>query len=132
MVDPMEMKYLNPTCCCLAQSRTAVQSAPDCDTNAMSPASGVIAAKDTFTPAPGLIIPRQFGPISRMLYVRQWERMISHIFRPSSPASANPAEMMISPGTFALPHCSTTPGTAGAGMQITARSTGSGVLAMFG
>jgi len=67
-----------------------------------------------------------------MLYVFKCERITEHNRFPSSPASAKPAEMMINPGTLNLPHCSTTDGTDGAGMHITARSIGSGHEDMLG
>ncbi len=45
---------------------------------------------------------------------------------PSGPVSLKPAEMMIAPFTPASTHSLITPGTVGAGVTTTARSTGSG------
>jgi hypothetical protein len=51
---------------------------------------------------------------------------------PCSPISLNPAEMTIAPGTPAATHSPMMPGTVGAGVTITARSTSSGTSAMVG
>ena len=62
---PSERKYEKPICCVAAQSRMAVQSAPDCDSNATRPTAGIPLAKLALSFACGTIAPRQLGPITR-------------------------------------------------------------------
>jgi hypothetical protein len=49
----------------LAQSSTAVTSAPDCDTKATLPGSASVCAKLAFSPRCGVSRPRQLGPSMR-------------------------------------------------------------------
>jgi hypothetical protein len=48
-----------------AQSSTPVISAPDCDTNAIRPASAPVAAALAFRPMAGASRPALFGPSTR-------------------------------------------------------------------
>ena len=49
-----------------AQSRMATASAPECETKAMPPGSGMPGAKVRLRPRDGRIQPRQFGPRTRI------------------------------------------------------------------
>ncbi len=49
-----------------AQSRTEVQSAPDCEMKATGPGLGIPDAKLAFSERRGTMIPRQLGPMIRM------------------------------------------------------------------
>ena len=114
-----------------AQSSTDVHSAPDCEMKPMWPLAGEAAAKLAFKLMPGTISPRQFGPRIRMPsnFRCSW-RTSSSSFRPSAPISRKPAEMITTPLVPASPHCRTSAGTLGAGVQITARSAACGRLGM--
>jgi hypothetical protein len=122
-IDPIDTNELKPTFSRKLQSRIAVRSAPLWLTNATSPSFAIDPAKVALRPFGGRITPRQLGPTIRM----SWSRAISLISRsssaPSSPTSRKPADTMMSPSTPALPHSSTMPGTVGAGVAMTARST---------
>jgi hypothetical protein len=63
--SPSEIMCEKPTRRDLAQSSTAVTSAPDCDTKATSPSSASVCAKLAFRPRRGVSSPRQFGPSTR-------------------------------------------------------------------
>ena len=116
---------LKPTFSCAAQSRMAVRSAPDWEMKPTRPGLQMPAANVAFIRPMGFMMPRQFGPISRM----PWRRAASSTRRssstPSGPISLNPALMMITPLIPAWPHSSTSPGAVLAGVTMTARSTGS-------
>ena len=91
-VSPMETKWLNPTFCLTAQSRTEVHSAPLWEMNAMRPGSGIFVAKLTLRCAAGLMKPRQLGPRTRMSYLPgQAEDGVVHLLARIA-ASLNPAE----------------------------------------
>ena len=53
-----------------AQSSRAVQKAPDCATSATWPFSTPLLAKVALSPIRGRMMPRQFGPISGISWVR--------------------------------------------------------------
>ena len=65
--EPIDTTLEKPTSLLCAQSRIAVHSAPDCDTKAMSPVFAPPLLKVAFRPIDGRMMPRQFGPIRRML-----------------------------------------------------------------
>ena len=91
----------------------------------MLPFLGVKGAKEAFNFIPGLIIPRQFGPIMEMSdNFAIFLIFCSKIF-PCFPSSANPEEIIIMPFTFFWEHSSIIFGTIFAGTAITAKSTGS-------
>ncbi len=116
----------------MAQSRTEVHNAPDCEMKPIWPGAGVAAAKLAFKWMLGTMIPRQFGPRIRIPgNFRCSTRIISSNFRPGSPISRKPAEMMTIPRVPASPSSRTSSGTLGAGVQITAKSGAWGRLAMF-
>ena len=62
---PTDTKCENPSDCSLAQSSMAVHKAPDCETKATRPPSGIEAAKLALSFAPGTMMPRQLGPDDR-------------------------------------------------------------------
>ena len=102
------------------QSSTAVTSAPDCDTNAMSPASASVCAKLAFRPMCGLSRPRQFGPSSRSTCGRAASRIACFC------AALSPAVMTIAARVPRRPSASISPGTVCGGVHSTARSGASG------
>src|SRR3972149_2933315 len=57
--------FENPIPMPIAQSRMAVQRAPDCEKNAIDPGIGVPAEKEACSLACVLMTPRQFGPTAR-------------------------------------------------------------------
>lgn len=52
------------------QSTMPAAIAPDCEISARFPAPGMCAAKLALRLTPGIMMPRQLGPISRMPYLR--------------------------------------------------------------
>ena len=64
----METIPEKPTPRWAAQSTMPAAIAPDCEISARFPAHGMCAEKLAFKLAPGIMMPRQFGPISRMPY----------------------------------------------------------------
>ena len=131
-IEPSEATALKPVCSRSAQSRTAVTSAPDWLTKPTLPGRAMPFAKVALNPATGFMIPRQFGPTIRIPLARAVSRMRPSSARPSGPVSLNPAEMMIAARTPTAAHSSISAGTPGAGVTITASSTGSGTSAMLG
>ncbi len=93
----------------------------------MSPVRGGTWTKLAFTPRPGTISPRQFGPTIR---VPKGRAASSSRFRSSrpwavpspSPPSPNPAVMTTMPRVPRRPSWSTRAGTVSGGVAITARS----------
>jgi hypothetical protein len=126
------MKALKPTDSPKLQSRTAVQRAPLWLMNATLPGRAIAPAKVALSPDSGLITPRQFGPITRILPRPASSRSCRSSAAPSAPTSLNPAEMTIAAGTPASTHSRMTPGAAGAGVTTTASSTRSGKAATLG
>ena len=63
---PSETTREKPSERSAAQSSIAATIAPDCDTNARSPARGVRCAKLALTPCAGAMKPMQLGPMMRM------------------------------------------------------------------
>ena len=59
-----------PTPRCAAQSTMPAAIAPDCEISARFPGPGMCAAKLALRLTPGIMMPKQFGPISRMPYFR--------------------------------------------------------------
>ena len=109
-----------------AQSTSAVQIAPDCDTRAMLPASHAVRQKDALRPIDGRSMPMQFGPRMRTSASRATASTRASSALPASPVSLKPAESTMAAGTPARPACAMMSGTAGAGAATTARSTGPG------
>ncbi len=108
-----------------------MRSAPLWLMNATLPGRAIEAANVALRPVSGFITPRQLGPMMRMRALRAISSTRRSSSSPPGPSSLKPAEMMIAPLTPASAHCWSTPGTAGAGMTITARSTRSGTTAML-
>ena len=92
---------------------------PDWTTRPAVPSSGRSRPKVASSPMPGTAMPKQFGPTSRMPYLRQ-------VASRSGPAAPSPEVTTTSERTPRRPHCSATSGTAGAGTATIARSTSSG------
>ena len=109
-----------------AQSTSAVQIAPDCDTSAMLPASHAVRQKEALSPRDGRSMPMQFGPRMRTSASRATSVMRASSALPVSPTSLNPAESTMAAGIPARPACAMMSGIAAAGAATTARSTGSG------
>ena len=123
---------LKPTSSWAAQSRIAVSSAPDCETNPTRPGFAIPAANVALNAPMGFMIPRQFGPTTRMPCRRAAASTCRSSSTPAAPTSLNPALMMITPRTPASPHSSTRPGAVFGGVTMTARSTGSPIAPMVG
>src|SRR5271157_608801 len=122
---PREMNAENPISLSTLQSLTPVMMAPDWLIMAMLPSFGVSGAKVELCLR--LMMPRQFGPSTRMPAALHRSMNWASSFEPSAPTSLNPAVMT----TMALTHLVTQPSIASkialAGMQMTARSTSSGI-----
>ena len=121
---PTDTKVDNPRPRSLACSMTASPSAPDCDENAIRPGIGNVDENVPFmrTPSVAFMIPMQLGPTTRMPWERTMAMSSSWRARPSSPASENPAEMMQTARTPAVPASSTTWATKRAGTHTSTRS----------
>ena len=78
------------------------------------------------------MMPRQFGPTTRMPVRRASSTTRSSRAAPSSPTSLKPAEMTTAVGTPASPHSAMIPGIEAGGVTMMARSTCSGIEATFG
>ena len=91
----------------------------------MLPAGGQVGAKVAFSDMAGSVLstPRQFGPTMRMPEPRATAVSRCCARRPSSDASAKPAEITTAPRTPAAAQSSITPSTAAAGTATIARST---------
>ena len=114
------------------QSTTVLMIAPLWEMNAMLPGLGDWWTYVVSMPRGGMIMPRQFGPMIRVPWLRAMETIRSSRAFPCSPISLNPAVMMTAIGTPLAPHSSMTRGTWIAGTVMTARSTGAGMDVMFG
>ncbi len=125
---PTETKDDIPSPRALARSITAKPRAPLWERNPTRPCGGYADAKVAFSRTSGSVfrIPMQFGPMSRIPACRHTARSSRWRSRPSSPVSANPAEMTTSPRTPLAAHSRAASTTPGAGTTITARSTGPG------
>ena len=82
-----------PTLFPMAQSRMAVQSAPDWEKKPISPTGGMPAAKVAFRRLLVSMIPRQLGPTTRMPSSRTRARRAFSRSAPSPPTSLKPAEI---------------------------------------
>jgi hypothetical protein len=112
-----------PTARCDAQSTKPVAMAPDCEINARFPAIGICAAKLALRWAPGIIMPKQLGPTSRIPYLCAARSVASA----SDPAAwPGPAVMMSAPAAPRFPASSMISGTARAGAVITTSSGANG------
>ncbi len=121
------MNLLKPIRSPIAQSRIAVPNAPDCDMKAMSPFSGMPAAKEALSFSGVLIRPRQFGPMMRMPFSRATSTTLRSSSAPSRPVSLKPAVMTISAGTFFAAQSRVASRQNFAGITSTARSTSPGM-----
>ena len=83
-MEPSDTIELKPTSSCAAQSRMAVRSAPDCEMKPTRPGLAMPAAKVAFIRSIGFMMPRQFGPTTRIPYLRA----ASRTWRSSSTPSA--------------------------------------------
>ena len=131
-IEPRLTIELKPTSSCAAQSRIAVRSAPDWLMKPTRPGFAMPAANVAFIRPIGFMIPRQFGPTTRIPYRRAASRTWRSSSTPSSPTSLKPALMMMIPETPASPQSITSCGALFAGVTMTARSTGSPIAAMLG
>ena len=132
-MSPREATHEKPMPRAWAQSSTAVATAPDWATKAISPAFGVTGAKLALRPRRGARRPMQLGPSTRS----RWGRAASSSAFWSSPprceaSSANPALITTAARVPRAPSSATRPGTLAAGVAITARSGASGRLATSG
>src|ERR1700684_1647317 len=98
---------------------SAIPTPPDCTTTPATPPAGWPAAKVAFSPIRGTTTPEQFGPTSRMPYLR-------HIASNPAPSAPRPEVITVRARTPLRPHPAATPGTAAGGTAITTRSTASG------
>ena len=108
------------------QSTTMVITAPDWEMNAIEPGFGETGSKVVLIPYGGSMIPRQFGPTTRIPAARAFAITCSSRSRPASPDSRKPAERITASRTPAAPASAITPGTSSAGTAMTAISTGPG------
>ena len=90
---PRLMNLEKPTSLPMAQSRMAVQRAPDWEKNPISPTGGIPAAKVAFRQLLVSITPRQFGPTTRIPSSRTRVRRAFSSAAPSPPTSLKPAEI---------------------------------------
>ena len=91
------------------------------------PGRATVVAKVAFMPESGLITPRQFGPMIRILAFCASTSSCRSSSAPSGPISLKPAEITMAPCTPFSPHSRISPGIEGGGVMITARSTCSGI-----
>ena len=121
---PAETKVDRPSPRRSAAASSAVPSAADWLKKPTRPGRGSSGASVALSRTPGsvLAMPRQFGPISRMPWLRTARSSAACASAPAGPASAKPADTTTSPCTPAAAQSSTTPGTASAGTATTARS----------
>ena len=125
---PRDTTLLKPTPEGFAQSRIAVQIAPDCDTSASLPGSAGTGENVAFSPASVRISPRQFGPSRRRPCRRAAASASACNARPGAPLSPKPLVSTTAARTPALPASSRIPATARAGVASTASSGGCGSL----
>jgi hypothetical protein len=90
---PRLTNFENPIPSPIAQSSTAVQSAPDCEKKEMFPLGGVPREKEALSEAWVLMSPRQFGPRIRIPASRAAAVSDRSSATPSPPTSLKPAEM---------------------------------------
>ena len=131
-MEPSDTTELKPTPSWALQSRTAVSSAPLWLMKPTEPGGAIPAANVALSPATGFMTPRQFGPTTRIPAACASASTRRSSSAPASPTSRKPAEMMMTPRTPLAAHSATRPGTLGAGVTMTARSTASGMAARFG
>ena len=119
---PVETTAEKPISFISAQSRMAVQMAPDCETSARLPGFATLWPKVMLRFLSGRIRPRQLGPIKRIPWrsTRSVTRFSS--FLPSSPISRKPADRINIILMLCSPQASTIAGMVLAGVATTARS----------
>ena len=108
-----------------AEASTAMPRAPLWENRPNRPAGGSAGASEALRRTSGweLMMPKEFGPITRMPLLRAVRSSSRWRTSPSGPASANPAETTSSARTPAPAQSRTTSSTDSAGTAITARST---------
>gem|GEM_PF-5583188 len=122
-MSPRETQCEKPIRREVAQSSTAVNTAPDWATKARLPARGGTWAKLALRATPGTITPRQLGPMMRSRWGRAAASIASVRARPAAePPSPNPAVMTTAALQPRRPSSSTRPGTVSGGVAMTARS----------
>jgi hypothetical protein len=126
---PSDTTLVKPTPAACAQSSSAPQMAPDCDTSAKLPGRAAVRANVASRPTSVRIAPRQLGPRMRTPWRRAAASISPCSARPASPASPNPLESTIAALTPAAPASAMMPGTVRAGVASTARSGAAGSLA---
>ena len=109
-----------------------MQSAPLWLMKPTLPRRAMVVAKVALRPLVGLITPRQLGPMMRILPRRACSRICRSSSTPAGPVSLKPAEMMMALLTPRSTHSLMMPGTVGAGVTTTTRSTGSGTALRVG
>ena len=129
---PKLAKWENPMCESRTRSTTPPPSAPDCETKAIGPASGMPLIKVELSPVYMSIVPTQFGPTMRIPYELVNSLSLRSISAPSAPNSLKPpvimtaALMPLSPTAVMVSIIMVT------GKTTTANSTGSGTSVMDG
>ena len=121
----METIPEKPTARCAAQSTIPAAMAPDCDISARLPGLGMCAEKLALRLAPGIMMPRQLGPISLIPYLRA-ARSIASASDPGPCPS--PAVTITAPAAPSLPASSISPTIVGTGAVITTSSGTNGNL----
>jgi hypothetical protein len=106
-----------------AQSTMPAAMAPDCEISASFPLPGMCAEKLALRFAPGIMMPRQFGPISRIRYFCAARSAASACDPAPWP---RPALTMTAPAAPRRPASSTSPATAPAGAVMTTNSGANG------
>ncbi len=129
---PTETNDDRPTPSRPAASMIAMPSPPLCDRKPTFPGIAGCGANVALRRTSGCVLmsPRQLGPISLIPDVRQISTSSRWRSAPSSPASANPAEMTSSERTPTPAHSRATPTTPAAGTTTTPRSTVPGTSAI--
>ena len=116
----------------MAQSSTAVASAPDWEKKEMKPFGGVPRENDAFSEACVSISPRQLGPSTRTPEDVAASRRDRSRATPAPPISLNPAEMTI-PARIPFAASRGIPSRMAPGATTkTPRSTGPGIASMDG
>ena len=109
----------------------AVSKAPLWLRKATLPGFGVRFANVASSPITGFMMPRQLGPITRVVPRFKCSRILFSSSTPSAPRSRKPAEITTTALTAASTHSPMMSGTVVAGVTTMAKSSGSGRLATF-
>jgi len=128
---PKLAKCEKPTCLSIIRSTTPPQTAPDCETKPIGPASGMPLMKVVFKPLYISMVPTQLGPIMRIWFAFAIAIQAFSNFCPSSPISLKPPEMITTAFMPRAAQSCKASSVIPAGKTITARSTGSGTSRTF-